>query len=505
MQKQRKGILKVIFTMFLLACSIFSNLFTSVNNLAFALSGNAIEYTDVLADLQKDENFNLEDYPIDNEDFSLKVIQIAESVNKELFIYVYQPSIEITEFEINGINLSTEESNTDDFKTDTYKLILLNRNGVFSKYKVQNFTINNILTTRQYNITEIFRNFDEIVDKQPDSDSPITERAIKVGQLWLATTVDNVIYYSCQKSEVVEITDKYVSFIRYTPGFGYNGTDRYFLAFNSNYNIEELYEIDLIFNTKTLKIGWDKISDVVEDPPRGYSSNQVLESSTASHGPITYKYTESAVVTYRPFIRKKTFKFDRISTASKFLEDNANNLSDKKKDGIKGMQYVLNFYESPHTLDIFGGPVRGYYVHENRTIVQNVAMLRLKFYADGKVYNLGVVDNKQNSSLTPSGYFKAPLPKWVKYVFYGILAILSLVGVTLLSIFAPWFRAIFVILGKAIWFVFKNLCKGILFALKYLGIGIWYCIKYTGLGIWQGLKALWWFISYPFKIIKGQV
>ena len=50
-----------------------------------------ISYTNVMEDLEKDNSFKLEDYPAVEDDYSLQVIQIAESVNGELFVYVYQP------------------------------------------------------------------------------------------------------------------------------------------------------------------------------------------------------------------------------------------------------------------------------------------------------------------------------------------------------------------------------------------------------------------------------
>lgn len=54
-------------------------------------------YTNVLADLQKDETFSVINYPeiIDpeNELYGvIQVIQIAESESGELFLYTYQPS-----------------------------------------------------------------------------------------------------------------------------------------------------------------------------------------------------------------------------------------------------------------------------------------------------------------------------------------------------------------------------------------------------------------------------
>ena len=52
----------------------------------------SIEYSEVLDDLKKDASFQESNYPERPTDYSLNIIQIAESVNKELFVYVYQPS-----------------------------------------------------------------------------------------------------------------------------------------------------------------------------------------------------------------------------------------------------------------------------------------------------------------------------------------------------------------------------------------------------------------------------
>ena len=57
------------------------------NDIVFADTSNA-KYTDVLQDLKRDDNFNTENYPINNEDYSLKVIHVAENVENKLFIYV---------------------------------------------------------------------------------------------------------------------------------------------------------------------------------------------------------------------------------------------------------------------------------------------------------------------------------------------------------------------------------------------------------------------------------
>ena len=69
-------------------------------------ASETITYTDVLEDLQKDKNFNIEDYPYielssvlslnndENENNNinlLQVIQISETEDNKLLIYTYQP------------------------------------------------------------------------------------------------------------------------------------------------------------------------------------------------------------------------------------------------------------------------------------------------------------------------------------------------------------------------------------------------------------------------------
>ena len=50
------------------------------------------QYSNVLDDLKKDSTFDVATYPDDPEDVSVKLIQIAESEDGQLFLYVYQPS-----------------------------------------------------------------------------------------------------------------------------------------------------------------------------------------------------------------------------------------------------------------------------------------------------------------------------------------------------------------------------------------------------------------------------
>ena len=67
----------------------------------------SITYSGVMEDLKKDTSFKPENYPSKADDYSLQIIQLAESSDKELFVYVYQPSGKAKNFKASSINIST--------------------------------------------------------------------------------------------------------------------------------------------------------------------------------------------------------------------------------------------------------------------------------------------------------------------------------------------------------------------------------------------------------------
>ena len=77
-----------IFLLFALAVTlILLSVFSTVYSIAHAETSE-----EVLQDLRRDKNFNEEDYPYVKDNYALYVIQIGESSNKELFVYVYLAS-----------------------------------------------------------------------------------------------------------------------------------------------------------------------------------------------------------------------------------------------------------------------------------------------------------------------------------------------------------------------------------------------------------------------------
>ena len=118
---------------FLLAfITVFCTVITTVQTPVIAHAQEGKAYSNVLDDLKKDSSFNPSNYPTKSNDYSLQIIQLAESVNKELFVYVYQPSGD--KVKASSVNISTTIN--DNISYHNYKLELLNFDGTLFKYKV---------------------------------------------------------------------------------------------------------------------------------------------------------------------------------------------------------------------------------------------------------------------------------------------------------------------------------------------------------------------------------
>ena len=173
-----KQTLKRWFVPLLVLCLLVSVVFGGRQILSAYAAETA--YTNVMDDLQKDEMFSLADYPDNAEDYSIQVEQIAESVNNELFIYTYQPSQKTKFLTATDINMSL--SNSAD-GTQLYDLVLLSSEGVFCKYKVKDFVVKSEDAVRYYNISAIYRAWDESIDDETGNDNTKDGVAFSVGKL----------------------------------------------------------------------------------------------------------------------------------------------------------------------------------------------------------------------------------------------------------------------------------------------------------------------------------
>ena len=390
----------------------------------------------VLEDLSKDVSFNTENYPSNAKDYSLSVMQLAESTDKELFIYVYQPSGD--KVKASSINISTTIN--DDISFFNYSLELLNFEGTLFKYKVTNFEIKKD-PVRYYAISSIYRPFDAGIGDEKSGNNTINEVNYAVNRQYCFGEINGKPYVNCIDIETIVVTDKFVGFVRYPDGFklftGAGACDSHFVAFNTDKKIDKLFEADVYYTTQ--KVSYDFFT---EDSP---FSIKFGDSKTDNYAYL--KYTDKVEHTGGGFFAG-TYKWDRIQSVDDFIktEDRtmvyygavlnskvSSKLTDEALNELKGKKWVLRFTETSYNKSPRSGMGAATYYHAETTMVGNVTILRLKFETDGITYNLGVIDNKQTGSTEPSNStdIKVEPNATGKGIIYLILFVLLLV------LFAP--------------------------------------------------------------------
>lgn len=366
-----------------------------------AKAESTVTYTNVLEDLQRDSSFSKENYPEKATDYSLQIIQIAESSDKELFVYVYQPSGQLKGLVASSINISTTIN--DAVSYHNYKLELLNADGVFFKYKVSDFIVKDD-AVRYYAITSVYRKWDKTIDPATGNDNTVTEVNYNVSKQYAFGTINGKPYVNCVDIDTIVVTDKFVGFVRYENGFTlYNSAcDSHFVAFNTDKPIDKLLEADVYYTTQSYNWNWTAF---------------VGEKETFGTKQDNYsylKYTDKVEHTGEGWFAG-TYKWDRIQTVDDFISgENRENifhgavldvkvstkLTDSALNELKGKKWVLRFTETAYsfTPDYTGTGSQ----YSSSTVVGDVTILRLKFETDGITYNLGVIDNKQTGGKDPS-------------------------------------------------------------------------------------------------------
>lgn len=445
-----------------LSISCFLTCFVPVTNIVYASSIGVVGgYTNVLDDLQKDTNFNVDDYPVIQDDYSLQVITIAESSDKELFVYVYHPIGDYTKSIARSIFMSSDKSV---MQFVNYNLDYINSKGVFAKYRVNNFVVKNYYP-RNYEITSIYRRFIKNVDSEPDNGNVINEIEFKVAKCWTFNTTDTGTTMSCQDLDVITITSKYVGFVRYEDGnwwhmWGESACDRHFVAFDTDKQIDRLMEADIYYQYQ---------ENGIYDPTVGFADTNY------SFGEIKDGY---AYLTYTQIGNYNNghynYTWDRIQTVDSFVEsvditttytcgifdiENSSKITDENVGYLREQKWVLSFLETAVTVTRSMEWETTLY-----TRVGNVSILRLKFETAGVMYNLGVIDNKQSGSSEPINTWSTNVELNDTFKLLLILLLLILLVIVL----SPVLPIVF----NTIWFVVKTI-----------------------------IKVVWWVITLPFKLL----
>lgn len=383
-----------------LAIMFLSSLLISYSPLIAFASESTEKYTSVIADLQKDENFDADDFEFIQNDYSLQVIQIAESNRKEVFIYVYQPGAIAYASSINiSLNLH------DELSFNNFSLQLLSAVGLFQKYLVQDLIVipENI---RYYEISSIFRIWNEKVDEVPEGNNTVSEIAYEVGKLFTFINDEEGYHSFVTDIEVIEITEKYVGFVRYFGGNSYffiqDSHDSHFVAFSTNKKIEKLLEADVYFKiqqayyeSSPAQSGWE--FGAVYENYSYMTSNDAAFYRSPSTAWQDYSYSWSRIQSADEFIQGEDFS--KVHRGKLFNQRVDYVFNQEDKENIANKDWVLRFYESWYQSSNFP------YKFESSTIVSDVSILRLKFESDGAVYNLGVVDNKQTGDGVPDNSY----------------------------------------------------------------------------------------------------
>lgn len=446
---------KKIFSITMLFVILFSSLFSIVDSSVVkgAIIGSN-KYTSVLEDLQTDESFKVEDYPVIIDNYSINVIGISESSDKELFIYTYEPCGDSCNINASSINISLELHN--DINVKNYSLIHIDSNGVFGKYKVNDLQVKND-TTRYYEIVSIYRKWNSEIDNGSGNDNIINEVVYKVGKMFTASTTSKGVAYGVTETEVVELTGYKIGTLRYKGGFHLaqhlEYVDSHYVVFDVSFDIDKVYEADVSY-----------VSQFVEEDTYLWDTDVTYNEK---ENKIAYlNYTQKYERTDSFLFWERTYSWNRIEKVSDFIANE--DLTEETENSIKNMQYVLRFAETElHQYNI------GDTYCEDYTIISEVTILRLKYEVDGKVYNMGVVMNKQTDDGIPDNIVGNG--EWE--LRDGIEILIALVLLVIL----------FVILSPVLPIIFG----AIGFIIRFL----WKCIKFI-------FKLIWNIISFPFKFMN---
>ena len=439
-----------------------------------------VEYTNAYNDLKSLDNFNEDDYPLlskTNPDFyKLEVITVAESVNGELFVYVYQPSGQVGDLRASSIDISFNRDSDNHFRN--LSLTYINSYNQFYKYKVEDFKMR-LDSIRYYEISDILRPFNkDHGDVDPGGDNTISEVAYPVGKIF---TFNGLSLMSVEYVEYITIENKYVGYIRITDDtsffplfFTYSGSvDSYFVAFSTDRNIDEIIEASVYYKSQTSKYGMVTIIPYWQ------------------HGEIEEKYVcwnfKDEVVFNSPdgsmFVKTQN-SFSRIQKTGDFINMEIKKYSVNPFDGDYGQiefteeaqealsktDWVISFAEVPYTREDTDDSFE-----YNWTTISDVKILRLKFKSNGEIYNLGVVDNKQTGSNNASAVIEDQ-DWWLKLVALDSLIFLVAIYI-LIAIYAPRVAEIINKIIKAFWWLFTSLVKLITYPFRVLFSNVSYKVQ----------------------------
>lgn len=413
----------------------------------------AAESPEVLQDLRRDKDFDESAYPYVADDYSLKVIQIAESANKELFVYAYQPCHDTYDLVGTKISISYGYSlNGTGLTPKLYNLRLISTSGTLDKYYVDGFKIPND-GDRYYNIVEIFRIVNSDID-EIDEAFPKTDIAYSVGQQWFVCDLNGSKHYEMNTFNTLYVDTIFNGNLTFEDGFIWGDlikidkpTDCWFYCFNQeDYVIRHIFDADLNYS----------IRDVVDTYNPG-STHEITYSNERLNQIIKLKDTD--VMSYKGSgLGARKFEWNRILSAEEFIktaEAQEVSISNIQKEKIKLSQWVFTYLETDRTENTYGSAITGSVRHVDKySDLYDVGLLRLHFQdVSGNYYDLGVVNDLTDPDNIADGVGAADFKKaleefWDMFVKIILTIIVIVLLVLLLHFVTP--------IGGVLKFIFKG-------------------------------------------------
>ena len=433
--------------------------------------GAATQYTSVLDDLNASGNFDASLYPEVSTNYSLQVIALAESVQRELFIYVYQPSSLTKLLPATYISIDAPKNSNDKREFRLYELTLLSTQGVFHKYRVEDFVLRDG-SVRTYSVSEIMRAFNADLGDTVLDGNEGKNKAYPVGKMWTLTDLGNGdVSTTILDEQVIEVPLQYIDYVKYDNGslgsflLGHSYSYRsHFIAFTPKKKMDAIHNADVRFVTQSVSIvpdgDWGNVTtEIIRGNPIDHfvtlTSEQILEINTSGYYGDTYKYT-------------------RIQSIADFL---TNEGTSEQAEKISDMEWVFRFYESAYTDTLTSSGTGGdglqiptYTGSTSWTEVTDVAILRIEYTYDGVTYNLGVVADMITGNNSPDAF--GTVPKMDENDWKEMLEKI---------LFLLFFVLIFVFCGPILTPIFTFLFSLLLSGFKVL------------------LKALLWLLTLPFR------
>ena len=462
---------------------------TSIENDLVSLGLTPSDYINLYEeyyDSQNDGSYKdlLENY---NETYLIAVGENRlDDESTDVYLYLYNPIFHMFSFKAYYINLKINNTPIKlayyseyaeyDYESSDEKLQFCSVTDDYTIYKFK-FNYINHINERKYELDSIKMYYDWVVDY----DTYLLNKEYKnpFTATFKERDEDGKLVTDYDYNSFIYITEDVLVPVILKPEFHWNevfdfifSTDKekvaFFYNFSSSKKIEQILELDVIFDTN-FKITYLGCVDGVPGHDEGYVEPKNNVERTLYNEKHSYDWSSS----HLEFETFKTPAKDRFTDEEfgylEFNDDEKKQFTNYEHSVLIGINDV--YYHTVSAMAAASFPCRHY------EEINNLKVKRIKFETDGKIYNSYVADDPDDSEEiiipdTPSAmdWFDEMI-NWIKEnPLYAVLILLAvIVGLPLIISFLPM------------------ILKGII----QLVIGI--------------IKLLFWIIFTPFRIIKSMI